>query len=59
MPGENMMIKKAERRLYLYIIAFMKYMPFAAASKIRNFCYKGVLKKMGRNSLNFSTGRSP
>lgn len=43
-----MVIKKIIRRICWIIIGIVKYMPFPTAMKVRNFCYKVALKKMGR-----------
>jgi len=45
-----MLIQKIKRRIFLFTIALLKYTPFMAAMRIRNLCYKFVLKKMGEHT---------
>jgi len=38
---------KAKKHAILFILGTIKYLPFYSAMKIRNICYRAVLKKMG------------
>lgn len=44
------MLNKIKRALALSILGAVKYLPFNVIMKVRNGCYRAVLKKMGKNT---------
>ena len=44
------MLNKIKKAVILFLLGAIKYLPFHAAMKIRNICYRCIFKKMGKNS---------
>ncbi|MBA4322495.1 MAG: acetyltransferase [Odoribacter sp.] len=42
--------KKLKRQIILFILGAIKYLPFYSIMKLRNICYRAILKKMGKGS---------
>jgi acetyltransferase-like isoleucine patch superfamily enzyme len=43
-------LRKLKKQVILFILGAVKYMPFHTIMKIRNICYRTILKKMGENT---------
>ena len=46
----NEMPNKLKRQIIIFILGTIKYLPFHPIMKIRNICYRAILKKMGKDS---------
>lgn len=44
------MAHKVKNRIILFVLGVIKYLPFYPVMKLRNICYRAILKKMGRNT---------
>lgn len=42
--------QKLKRQMILFILGAIKYLPFYSIMKLRNICYRAILKKMGKGS---------
>jgi len=43
-------LRKLKNQVILFILGAVKYMPFHTIMKIRNICYRGIFKKMGKDT---------